>query len=55
MTEAMCYNLVKYRILKMFIALFSMDLLCDGIFYVYHINRLQDNTVATELFFLKGS
>ena len=27
-----------------------MDLLCAGIFYVYHINRLQDNTVATELF-----
>ena len=37
----------------MFIALFAMDLFCAGIFEVYHINRLQDNTVATELFFLR--
>ena len=53
MTEAKCYNLVKCRILKNVYTLFSMDLLCAGIFYVYHINRLQDNTVATELFFLR--
>ena len=30
-----------------------MDLFCAGIFQIYHINRPQDNTVATELFFLR--
>ena len=37
----------------MFIELFAMDLFCAGIFYIYHINRPQDYTVPTELFFLR--
>ena len=37
----------------MFIELFAMDLFCAGIFKIYHINRLEDYTVATELFFLR--
>ena len=40
-TEAMCYNLVvKLNVYSAF---------CNGL--VYHINRPQENTVATELFF----
>ena len=30
-----------------------MDLFCAGIFQIYHINRPQDYTVATELLFLR--
>ena len=30
-----------------------MDLFCAGMFLIYHINRPQDYTVATELFFLR--
>ena len=37
----------------MFIELFATDLFCAGIFKIYHINRPQDYTVATEVFFLR--